>query len=479
MRSSVAGSSLLLLACGVVAAVVAAMAGCAPEPALPRAHAEHGRLLDEQGRELFLHGANARIEGLFDVTFDDGRLPVQPIPDFSTTDLRLLRDELGINALRIPINWSGLEPEPDQAALNADYLTRLDAVLEDCAALEVWCLVDLHQDAYSKEIGEDGAPLWAIIPAPEELLGGPLEDLVARRTSTQVLQAFDSFFNNVAGLQDAYLVMLQRLTLHLQEKPWVLGIEVFNEPVGDSVPILAFAESAVAAIHDVDPDRLVLWEPTALRNLTDGADTDGGLDLDNDAYAPHLYPEVFSGRADLWASGDPTRLVRSTDNARTEADAHDAPLVVTEYGNNPSLPHGLAWLARMQDEMDRVRAHRFFWLYEEISQDRWGLYDENRTLRDDAVATLARATPTLAGRLLTLDVSDDGVLSVTFEGGGDHLVTLPRQVFASGARARCDGVDIDVDVDVDVDVDSDSADGRVARVRCGNGGEHTLVVAPR
>jgi hypothetical protein len=107
------------------------------------------------------------------------------------------------------------------------------------------------------------------------------------------------------------------------------------------------------------------------------------------------------------------------------------------------------------------------------------LYEENRTLRDDAVATLARATPTLAGRLLTLDVSDDGVLSVTFEGGGDHLVTLPRQVFASGARARCDGVDIDVDVDVDVDVDSDSADGRVARVRCGNGGEHTLVVAPR
>lgn len=125
--------------------------------------------------------------------------------------------------------------------------------------------------------------------------------------------------------------------------------------------------------------------------------------------------------------------------------------------------------------MDRVRAHRFFWLYEEVSQDRWGLYDENRTLRDDAVATLARATPTLAGRLLTLDVSDDGVLSVSFEGGGDHLVTLPRRVFSSGARARCDGVD----VDVDVDVDGDSADGRVARVRCGNGGEHTLVVAPR
>ena len=458
--------SLLFPALAVVFAGVA----CAPAPSLPRARAEGSRLLDEQGRELFLHGANARIEGLFDVTFDDGRLPVQPIPAFGTADLRLLRDTLGVNALRVPINWSGLEPEPGLPGLDADYLSRLDAVLEDCAALKVWCLVDLHQDAYSKEIGEDGAPLWAIVPPPEQLLGGPLEDLAARRTSPQVLAAFDSFFNNVEGLQDAYLVMLQRLTAHLKDKPWVLGIEVFNEPVGDAIPILGFAERATAAIHDVDPDRLVVWEPTALRNLTDTADTDGGLDLANDAYAPHLYPEVFSGRADLWESGDPTRLVRSTDNARAEADVHDAPLIVTEYGNDPSLPHGLAWLGRMQDEMDRVRAHRFFWLYEEISQDRWGLYDEGRVLRDDVVATLARPTPTIAGRIETLDVDEVGALTIGFSGGGLHAVTLPGRHFSSGASATCDGVAVEVDVDVG---------GSVGQIRCGDGGRHTLVIAPR
>jgi endoglycosylceramidase len=460
----------------IVSLLVSALAGvfagvaCAPEPSLPRARAEAGRLLDEQGRELFLHGANARIEGLFDVTFDDGRLPVQPIPAFGTDDLRLLRDTLGVNALRVPINWSGLEPDPGLPALDASYLARLDAVLEDCADLEVWCLVDLHQDAYSKEIGEDGAPLWAIVPPPEQLLGGPLEDLAARRTSPQVLAAFDSFFNNAEGLQDAYLVMLQRLAAHLKDKPWVLGIEVFNEPVGDAIPILGFAERATAAIHDVDPDRLVVWEPTALRNLTDTADTDGGLNLENDAYAPHLYPEVFSGRADLWESGDPTRLVRSTDNARAEADAHDAPLIVTEYGNDPSLSHGLAWLGRMQDEMDRVRAHRFFWLYEEISQDRWGLYDEGRVLRDDVVATLARPTPTVAGSIETIDVDLDSSLTVSFSGGGLHQVTLPERHFSGGALATCDGVAVEVDVDIG---------GSVGQIRCGDGGRHTLTVTPR
>ena len=37
-------------------------------------------LIDEQGREVFMRGLNARIEGLFDVTFNDGRVALQPIP---------------------------------------------------------------------------------------------------------------------------------------------------------------------------------------------------------------------------------------------------------------------------------------------------------------------------------------------------------------------------------------------------------------
>ena len=83
----------------------------------------------------------------------------------------------------------------------------------------MWCLVDLHQDAYSKEIGEDGAPLWAIMPPPTELLEGPLNDLEERRISQQVLDAFSTFFGNRDGIQDAFVEMLERLTEHLKNKP--------------------------------------------------------------------------------------------------------------------------------------------------------------------------------------------------------------------------------------------------------------------
>ena len=89
------------------------------------------------------------------------------------------RIESLFNLLRLPINWSGLEPAEGQ--FEEDYLLRVDQVIDWCAEFGIYVLVDFHQDAYSKEIGEDGAPLWAIVPPPTELLEGPMHDLTDRR----------------------------------------------------------------------------------------------------------------------------------------------------------------------------------------------------------------------------------------------------------------------------------------------------------
>ena len=68
-----------------------------------------GALVDEHGREVRLHGINARVEGLFDVSFDDGRVALETIPAFTKADATNIRG-IGFNALRLPLNWSGLEP---------------------------------------------------------------------------------------------------------------------------------------------------------------------------------------------------------------------------------------------------------------------------------------------------------------------------------------------------------------------------------
>lgn len=187
-------------------------------------------LRDELGRIALFRGVNARVEGIFDVTFDDGREPLEPIPPLDDADCRRMR-ELGFDLLRLAIDWSGIEPERDE--FSEAYLDRVAAAVDCAGSAGLLVLLDLHQDAYSKEIGEDGAPLWAIEPPPAMLLEGPLDDLDARRQSRQVLDAFDSFFaaGDPHGLQAEFIAMLEEVAARFASDPAVIGFELFNEPV--------------------------------------------------------------------------------------------------------------------------------------------------------------------------------------------------------------------------------------------------------
>ena len=160
----------------VFATLLAACGESTPDhPAtLSFVHIEGNHLVDEDGRHVIARGINARIEGIFDVSFSDGRERLEPIPTFTYEDAEAMA-AIGFNVLRLPVNWSGIEPEEGQ--FDETYLARVDEVIEHCRNAGIYVLVDFHQDAYSKEIGEDGAPYWAILPEPEEFLEGPLEDL--------------------------------------------------------------------------------------------------------------------------------------------------------------------------------------------------------------------------------------------------------------------------------------------------------------
>src|SRR5690348_16414435 len=69
-----------------------------------RFRVQDGRLVDGRGREITLRGVNARANGVLDVTFDDGRLPLQDVPVFDAGDAERMQ-ALGFNLLRLPINW--------------------------------------------------------------------------------------------------------------------------------------------------------------------------------------------------------------------------------------------------------------------------------------------------------------------------------------------------------------------------------------
>lgn len=464
--------TLLLLALGCSPDPVGKPADSAePDPG-PSAllRSEGGRLVDAQGRQVLLRGINARVEGLFDVTFDDGRTPLQVIPPFTGDDCAFLASELGFNLLRLPVNWSGIEPE--EGVYDTAYLDRIGALVDACEAAGVWTIVDLHQDAYGKDIGEDGAPLWAIQPPPPELLEGPLtsEELARRRLSAPVLAAFNSLYGDAAlpsgrTLHQAHAEMTGHLAGFLRDHPGAVALELHNEPVslGDQAALDAFHAASTEAVQAAYPTLPVVFEPDALRNITDSAPVETPFPYDNTVYGPHIYTDVFE---DGWASEDTDAIRASVAGAVDEAAAHGSHLFIGEFGNDPRSERGALYIDTCLDAFDQAQASWAIWLYEEYSQDSWGLWDvgdepyTRGALREDAADQLARPFPiAVDGVVEGIDWdAEAGVLTVSVEGAGDgeHVVSAPARVWPSGVAVTCDGAAVDA-----VEV----ADGR-ARFRC-------------
>lgn len=298
-----------------------------------------GRLVDTEGRVVALRGVNARILGIFDVTWDPSQPPLMPIPAFGASDATGLR-ELGFDALRLPLSWSAIEPAMG-GGYDESYLDAVAKVVGYCHDAGVRVLLDLHQDAYSKMMGGDGAPLWAIQPPPTML--GPAPAGVTPATEGQVISAFNTFFGTSAestSLQGAFIAMASHVAARFANDSTVLGLEIFNEPPVDIEFLLPFYKAALASVRKVMPDKLFAFEPNALRNSADTAPLGSGSLGPGTAYAPHIYTFVFN-RGTMAAQETMTKaaLEPSNQSAAAEAASWDAPPLVTEWGYGPTSPH--------------------------------------------------------------------------------------------------------------------------------------------
>ncbi len=412
--------------------------------ALSELRLDHGLMRDAWGRTVILRGVNARVNGLFDVTFDDGRTPVQSIPEFDETDFERMR-KWGFNVLRLPVNWSGIEPARDQR--DDAYLQRLDQMVDWCGRYQVYCLIDFHQDAYSKEIGEDGVPLWAIIPPPDQLLEGPLEgdELQRRRTSTQVREAFVSFWKNKQGIQDAFIDTFATVAARYRGRHAVVGFEVLNEPafMAQLQQLWDFYHAAIDASRSRGVEKPLFVEPNSLRNLFNQARMPGEPFEDPQlVYAPHIYTTVFSSPMDNFGSGDIDDLSPSVDAAREEGrhlSTTDAGLFVGEYGIDPRAENSALFIRDELDLQERTLAiGSTFWLWEELGSGRWGITkDDDGAPRPARLQALSRPYPRrVAGVLQSLhyDVEQATLRFSYLAADADGIVTAPNVVYLAPTR---------------------------------------------
>jgi endoglycosylceramidase len=356
---------------------------------------------------------------------------------------------LGFDVLRLPINWSGVEPT--RGAYDEAYLDRVDAAVACAADAGLFVLIDLHQDAYSKEIGEDGAPLWAIDPPPTELLGGPLTDLGSRRTSGQVLDAFRTFFaiDDPSGLQASFATMLEHVATRWATHPAVIGFELFNEPIAGTAELDAFHARATAAIRAAAPEKLVVFEPISIRNLTDFIPLPAEPTTDVSAvYAPHIYTYVFQADQTAFQNATFEDLENSVRAARTESDAWHTPLFIGEFGAGPTDdPAHARWMQTQMQLHDHYFASDAYWLWKEDSQASWGLFDHDAatgtwTERPLVVEWVSRIhVARIAGTPASLESSPSGdriELELASSIDAPNIVYIPER-FATTAVARCDG----------------------------------------
>ncbi|MCC6648230.1 MAG: cellulase family glycosylhydrolase [Polyangiaceae bacterium] len=440
-------------------APVVTTAPCADPPSAGRPLGVRcGHLVDERGRVVVLRGVNARVEGLFDVTFSDGRAPLEPIPPFTGADAAAMRD-WGFDSLRLPINWSAIEPT-ETGGFDEGYLDRVAAVVDAAAAAGLLVLIDLHQDAYSKEFGEDGAPLWAIVPAPrpEELLGGPLHDLDARRRSTPVLAAFNTFFGASADgerLRGRFVAMASHVARRFSGHPAVMGVEIFNEPLGSMEALRRFYDLAYPALRQAAPDKVFVFEPDSLlRNNADSwslPDTPLGPMA---AYAPHYYKFAFTATEAVRQAMTKDKLALQIESARDEADAWGAALFATEWGYDPRGTRAAEYFTWQSELHEQTFSSTAFWLWKEQSQGSWGCFDYDAATgafspRDDVRRWLARARAKAVAGWPTAQSFDraSGVYSLTFT--ADPTMTGPTVIAVAPAlgaplELTCDGVAVAV-----------------------------------
>lgn len=442
-----------------------------------------GQMIDAEGRVIFLHGVNARVEGIFDVTFDDGRTALEPIPTFGEEDAIRMR-EIGLNALRLPINWSALEPTED-GGFSEGYLDKVEAVVELCGKHKIRTLIDFHQDAYSKEIGEDGAPLWAIVPPPTQLLEGPLEDLAARRASKQVLDAFGTFFGSTEDgvrLRQRFGEAVAHVAERFKDNPHVTGIEIYNEPVTDDTAVHVMHDEVLALARPKDDGRLYYFEPSVLRNLKDKAPTAKRDPWPGTVYAPHVYTLSFDGTDAEHEAMTKETLRPSNESAKAEAESWEAPLAVGEYGYDPNgiqAESYLSWQIELQDE---YQASGFLWVWKEQSQGRWGLFEYDDatgqwTERPAVRKAVSRVVPEAVSGWPKTFGFDRSAQRFEMVFVADPKVSAPHVLFVPGPddfaatfEITCDGAP--------VAAERDPASGLVEVPCGGDDQEHTLVVAP-
>jgi aryl-phospho-beta-D-glucosidase BglC (GH1 family) len=192
---------------------------------------------------------------------------------------------LGLNLVRIPINYRLFEDDTNPRVIKQDGFRYLDRVIRLCAAQGIYTIIDLHAlPGYQNQHWHSDNP-----------------------THKALLWKHKDF-------QDRTVVLWEAIASHYRDEPWVAGYDLINEPADPTGErVVPFFHRLMDAIRKVDPVHILFVEGNTYARDFDGFDPT----WKNVVYTNHDYagPGFVSGGPYPGVTGE-----RYYDRKTVEAD---------------------------------------------------------------------------------------------------------------------------------------------------------------
>ena len=387
---------------------------------------------DSLGRVVFLRGVDA-----------GGRSKLAPYVPFdfsgdSDFDAALAKymdraASWGIDAMRVPFTWAALEPVQGQD--DGQWLARYDAILDAAWARGIWTVVDFHQDVYAENFCGDGFPSWTLTNPPAPHHDCPQWGL-EYFSDDGVRAAFDAFWANTDGVQDAFFAAWDVMIARTKDKPGVLGFEAINEPAAgtadeatfEATTLAAFFAKFVAHARALAPTSLIFVDATGL----DAVDLSTALVRppgDGVVFAPHFYPLTTI----------PDAVLPDMQKWQAVGAAWNVPVFVGEFGSRNALDSTLPFMQAHFDALDALGMSGTEWEYSQ-STELWNAEADSIVDGDGTEFPVAQAVIRPFARAVSGSAIATGfdtttstfTLSYAPSAGGVTAVSLPARAYPSG-----------------------------------------------
>jgi endoglucanase len=254
---------------------------------------------------------------------------------------------MGVNSVRIPLNYRHLEDDADPFVVKEDGFRHLDRAIAACAANDIYSIIDLHAVPGSQNHH------WHSDNATHRAL-----------------------FWEQRQFQDRAVHLWEAIADHYKDQAWVAGYNLLNEPADESRKAIGpFYARLVEAIRRVDPHHVLFVDGNTYATEFDAFEEN----WDNTVYTCHDYVRSGLGRGGPYpgltdgvyvdrATVEETFLKRSEYARRT-----GTPLYVGEFGPLYTGDESVDAQRRqiLADQLEIYREHAAgwaLWTYKDVGR---------------------------------------------------------------------------------------------------------------